>query len=92
MAAPTAEPPRPAQVRRLVGEAVDEMLGRAGVDPGVPRMRMRRAQHVGVTFVHQPDVVDVLAATAQEARILGARHRLTHRKLTHGSPLLGSWF
>ena len=46
-------------------------------------MGMRRAQHVGVAFVRQPDVIDILTATAQKTGVLGTGHRLAYCELSH---------
>jgi hypothetical protein len=49
------------------------------------RMRMRRAQHVGLGLAQTIDVVQVFSATGNKAPVLDAPDRLTDAKLLHGT-------
>jgi len=48
-------------------------------------MRMRRAQHEGVSLTRAADVVEVGAATGDKAPILDAADWLTDAELLHGT-------
>ena len=61
-------------------------LGLGRVDRLDLGVGVRRAQHMPERHARQHDVVDILAAAAQQPRILEPRHALTDRKLTHCSP------
>jgi len=62
---------------------------RADVDRADTRMGMRRSQNICMRETRQHEVVRVAAATGQEARILGARHRLAQREF-HRSPAISA--
>src|SRR5262252_4789124 len=57
----------------------------ADVDRADARMRIWRAQHMGMGETRQDEIVGIAAATGQQARILGARHRLAQREF-HCNP------
>src|SRR5262249_53358053 len=60
---------------------------RRGVDPRDRRVRMRRAQHGGISLARQIDVVGVPAGAGDEADVFLARDGLTDTELTHAALL-----
>ena len=64
-------------------------LGRSGVHAREPGVGIRRADEDAVGLLRQRDVVGVLAATGEEARVFAARHRLADEALScsHAVPL-----
>src|SRR5262249_4304904 len=47
------------------------------IDSADARMRVRRAQHEGISLVRSLNVIDIIAATGDEAPVLDAADRLT---------------
>ena len=47
-------------------------------------MRMRRAQNMAERHIGEAHVIDIIAAAAQQARILETTDRLADGELTHG--------
>ncbi len=59
-------------------------FGSFGIDLLDPRMRVRRHDHHAVALMRQVEVVDIAAATGDEARILDPRYGLTDAEFLHG--------
>ncbi len=68
-------------------EHARHLLRGTDVDGADARMRMGRAQHKGVGEARQYEVVGVAAATGQQPRIFGARHRLAQREFHRNPPI-----
>jgi hypothetical protein len=60
-------------------------LRRGHIDPTDRRMRMRRAQHIGMGLAGQIEIVLEAAVAAEQPLVLEAPHRLPYSELAHGS-------
>ena len=62
-------------------EHARHLLRRAHVDRADARMRVGRAQDMGMSEARQVEIVGIAPPPREEPRILGARHRLAQREL-----------
>src|SRR5436190_23642935 len=76
-----------AVARQIVtGQDADDArrgAGRSGIDRADPRMRVRRAQHDGMSLTQAVDVIKVVAVAGQKAAVFDTPDRLTDAELLH---------